>query len=205
MRAPPTLVRAVDRARNYRFRPVVKRLLKRPAMVAGAAAAMMGWTRIATAQQSGPAVQPELRADVIIAHAAAGQMAAGAVGSIGESVRLGGDLGAGVVGGDGRGTRLGTRVDVYGRFHLDPRAQSRWAPYIAAGGSLRADNRSRGQLYALAALGVEGPAARGVRPAFELGLGGGVRFGFALRRRGATAVSALAPLGGLNEPITQRT
>jgi len=53
---------------------------------------------------------------------------------------------------------------------------------VAAGGSLRADERSHGRLYALAALGVEGPAAQHIRSALELGLGGGVRVGIALRR-----------------------
>jgi hypothetical protein len=148
----------------------------------GVCAATIGCPRVAWAQQSGSTIQPEIRVDLLAAHTTAGQLGAGAVGSAGEYLRVGGDLGAGVVGGDSRGVRLGARADVYGRFHLDPLAQSRWAPYLVAGGSFRADQRSRGQLYALAALGVEGPASHHVVPAFELGLGGGVRVGIALRR-----------------------
>ena len=129
-------------------------------------AAMVGMPCVAHAQQTGSTIQ----------------VAAGAVGSIGEYLRVGGDLGGGILGGDGRGTRLGARADAYGRFHVDPLAQSRWAPYLVAGGSLRTDERSRGRLYVLAALGVEGPASHHVVPAFELGLGGGVRFSVALRR-----------------------
>jgi hypothetical protein len=145
-------------------------------------AAMVGMPCVAHAQQTGSTIQPEVRVDVLAARATAGQVAAGAVGSIGEYLRVGGDLGGGILGGDGRGTRLGARADAYGRFHVDPLAQSRWAPYLVAGGSLRTDERSRGRLYVLAALGVEGPASHHVVPAFELGLGGGVRFSVALRR-----------------------
>ena len=152
----------------------------------GVCAATMGCPRVGWAQQSGSTIQPETRIDLLAAHTTAGELGAGAVASAGEYLRVGGDLGAGVVGGDGRGTRLGARADIYGRFHLDPLAQSRWAPYLVAGGSFRTDQRSRGQLYALGALGVEGPESHHVVPAFELGLGGGVRIGIALRRAFAT-------------------
>ena len=68
----------------------------------------------------------------------------------------------------------------------DPRAESRWAPYLVAGGSFRADAGTRGRLYALGAVGAEGPASHPIVPAFELGFGGGVRAGVVLRRGMAT-------------------
>jgi hypothetical protein len=139
------------------------------------------WPRVAWCQQAGSVVQPELRVDLLAARSSAVQAAAGAVWPAGEYLRLGGDLGAGVAGGTG-GPFFSTRADFYGRFHLDPRAESRWVPYLVAGGSFRADQRARGRLYALAAVGVEGPAHHAVVPAFELGLGGGVRAGIVLRR-----------------------
>jgi hypothetical protein len=139
------------------------------------------WPRAAWCQQAGSVVQPELRADLLAARSSAVQLAVGAVAPAGEYLRLGGDLGAGVAGGTG-GPFFSTRADFYGRFHLDPRAESRWVPYLVAGGSFRADQRARGRLYALAAIGVEGPAHHAVVPAFELGLGGGVRAGIVLRR-----------------------
>jgi hypothetical protein len=139
------------------------------------------WPRLAWSQQAGSVVQPELRADLVAARSSAVQLGVGAVAPAGEYLRLGGDLGAGVAGGTG-GPFFSTRADVYGRFHLDPRGESQWAPYLVAGGSLRADQRARGRMYALAAVGVEGPVSRPVVPAFELGLGGGVRAGIVLRR-----------------------
>jgi hypothetical protein len=137
--------------------------------------------REAPAQQAGTLVQPELRADLLAARSSAGQLAAGAVAPAGEYLRLGGDLGAGVAGGRG-GPYFSTRADVYGRFQLDPRGESGWAPYLVAGGSFRADQGARGRLYALGAVGIEGPISHPVVPAFELGLGGGVRAGIVLRR-----------------------
>jgi hypothetical protein len=139
------------------------------------------WSHRARSQQAGSAVQPEVRTDVMVARSAAMQVAVGVAAPAGEYLRLGGDLGLGVAGGS-RGPFLSTRADFYGRFHLDPRAESRWAPYLVAGGSFRADAGSRGRLYALAAVGAEGPATHPVVPAFELGFGGGVRAGIVLRR-----------------------
>lgn len=137
--------------------------------------------RVAWGQQAGSLVQPEMRTDLLAARTSAVQLAAGAVTPAGEYLRLGGDLGAGVAGGTG-GPFFSTRADFYGRFHLDPRGESRWAPYLVAGGTFRADQRARGRLYALGAVGVEGPVSHPVVPAFELGLGGGVRAGIVLRR-----------------------
>jgi hypothetical protein len=134
---------------------------------------------------TGSAMQPELRADFLGARTGAMQLAAGMVAPAGDYLRLGGDLGAGVAGG-AHGPFLSSRADFYGRFHLDPRAESRWAPYLVAGGSFRADAGTRGRLYALAAVGAEGPASHPIVPAFELGFGGGVRAGVVLRRGMAT-------------------
>ena len=139
----------------------------------------------ATASETGSAIQPELRADFLGARVGAMQLGAGVAGPVGDYLRLGGDIGAGVAGGAG-GPFLSSRADFYGRFHLDPRAESRWAPYLVAGGSFRADAGTRGRLYALAAVGAEGPASHPIVPAVELGFGGGVRAGVVLRRGMAT-------------------
>jgi hypothetical protein len=47
--------------------------------------------------------------------------------------------------------------------------------------SVRRDAGDPWRGYLLLALGVEGPAVRGVFPALEVGLGGGVRVGVVLR------------------------
>jgi hypothetical protein len=133
-------------------------------------------------QASASNVQPELRTDLIVAHTAAIELAGGAVFPVGEYLRLGGDLGGGVAGGPDHGASATGRADFYGRFHLDPFAQSRWAIYLVGGGSYRFTAGERSQLYLLVAVGAEGPTTGGVVPAFEAGFAGGFRLGFALRR-----------------------
>jgi hypothetical protein len=153
----------------------------RPLPVAGCALLLtLVVTPQITAQQSPSPMQPELRADAIVARATAVELGGGAVWPVGDHLRLGGDLAAGVVA--RAGGRLGARADAVGRFHFDQSGATRWAPYLVGGASYRADAQSRGALYLLVALGVEGPAARGVVPAVELGVGGGLRVGMALRR-----------------------
>lgn len=142
----------------------------------------LAMARPVAAQQLGPTLQPELRADVIAPHPLSGELALGVVVPTGEYLRLGGDLGVGAAGGDGRGTRLVGRADLYSRFHLDPYAESRWGPYLIGGGSYRIDARRSGRLFLLVGLGVEGPRSNGLVSAIELGLGGGVRLGVAVRR-----------------------
>jgi len=90
------------------------------------------------------------------------------------------------IGGGGRGFE--SRVDAFSRFSPDPFRESRWAPYAGAGisGRLVRNDTPRAHAYLLVFLGVEGPlpgtAASGWVPAFELGVGGGVRAAVVLRR-----------------------
>jgi len=80
------------------------------------------------------------------------------------------------------------RTDLIARFSLDPFRQSRWAPY--GGGGISGRYRSKldegSKAYLLLFLGVEGPLPLGRTsgwvPALEIGLGGGARVGFVLRR-----------------------
>ena len=127
-------------------------------------------------------VQPEVRADVIIAHTAAIELGAGAVAPVGEYLRLGGDLAGGVGGGPNGSARATGRADAYGRFHFDPYEESHWALYLVGGASYRVTAGERGALYVLVAAGVEGPPSGGIVPAIEAGLGDGFRLGFVLRR-----------------------
>lgn len=139
-----------------------------------------------SAQQPSRAAQPEIRTDVIAARGTSTEVGVGAVAPAGEYLRLGGDLAFGVAAGDGRPTSAAGRADAYARIHLDPFAEHRWAPYLVGGGSYLVDGRRRGRLALLAVLGVEGPAARPLVPALEIGFGDGVRVGLALRKgRGA--------------------
>jgi hypothetical protein len=146
-----------------------------------AVAVVLSSGRLPAQQTSTSYVQPEVRTDVIVAHTATIELAGGAVFPVGEFLRLGGDLGGGVGGGPDNSVVATGRADFYGRFHLDPFAQSPWALYLVGGGSYKIAARSRGQVYILAAIGLEGPPAGGVVPAFEAGFAGGFRVGFALR------------------------
>lgn len=75
------------------------------------------------------------------------------------------------------------RLEVVGRFLFDPFRQSRWGLSAGAGVSLRVRARDRVRPYLVSVVDLEGPlSARGVSPAFQLGIGGGVRLGVALRR-----------------------
>jgi len=128
-------------------------------------------------------VQHELRLDGLFAGHTAAHAGYGVSVPAGLYVRTGLVLGAGV----GRHGLEG-RSDLIGRFSFDPLRQSRWGPYGGAGVSGRFNSTGDGdaKAYLLFFLGVEGPLpagrTRGWVPALEVGLGGGARVGFVLRR-----------------------
>jgi hypothetical protein len=138
---------------------------------------------VALSQTSRQPIQMEGRLDAIVANTA------GLEAGVGVSVPAGIYVRSGLVAGIGAG-RHGAegRTDLFARFSLDPFRQSRWAPYGGAGVSGRYRSRLDGgsRAYLLVFLGVEGPLpfgrTSGIVPAFEVGLGGGARFGVILRR-----------------------
>ena len=78
------------------------------------------------------------------------------------------------------------RLEIGGRFHLDPAAESRWAPYGAAGVALTCADGETCTPRLLVRAGVEGPIWWGRwRPAIEAGIGQGGTIGFALRQGSA--------------------
>ena len=81
----------------------------------------------------------------------------------------------------GNATTAG-RVDGLIRFIVDPLRESRWAPYAAGGVGGIYDGSEKWRAVLVGVLGVEGPVTGHVVPAIELGFGGGVRVGVALRR-----------------------
>lgn len=132
-------------------------------------------------QQPAQRIQPEVRADYIGSRASAAHLGVGVNVPASTYVRLG------VVGALGQAWSRGEptiagRVDGLIRFVVDPLRESRWAPYAAGGigGIYDGSEKWRGVL--VGALGVEGPVAGRVVPAIEVGFGGGVRVGVALRR-----------------------
>lgn len=123
--------------------------------------------------------QGEGRVEAIVARATAVHVGVGLSARISGYVRAGVVAGAGVApAGDGRA--FDARVDAVGRFLFDPYRQHRRAPYAVGGASGRW-SRERWRGYLVVGVGMEGPVVRGMLPALEIGLGGGVRVGVVLR------------------------
>lgn len=143
----------------------------------------LGAPATAPSQTPEQALQAEGRIDAIVAHTTGVEAGFGLSVPSGIYMRTGLVVG---IGADRHGVE--GRTDLISRFSLDPFRQSRWAPYGGAGVSGRYRSKIDGgsHAYLMIFLGVEGAlplgATSGIVPAFELGLGGGARFGVILRR-----------------------
>jgi hypothetical protein len=147
--------------------------------------AALGGARALTAQARpqapAPTVQPEVRADFIDARASQGQIGVGFAVPAGTYVRLGAVAAVGQAWHDGV-SKGAARIDGLVRFTVDPFRESRWAPYAAGGIGAIYDGFEKWRGVLVGVIGVEGPASGSLVPAFEVGFGGGARFGVALRR-----------------------
>jgi hypothetical protein len=137
----------------------------------------------ARSQNAVQPLQSELQIDGLFARSSAVE------GAYGVSIPAGIYVRNGVVAGLGAGRHgLEGRTDFVTRFSFDPFRQSRWAPYGGAGlsGRYRPTADGGSKAYLLVFLGIEGPLSAGHVagwvPAFEIGLGGGARFGLIFRR-----------------------
>lgn len=142
-----------------------------------------------TAQQVAPrperaVLYPSLRTDLLIGRDLGAQAAVGAVLVSAYNVRLQADAGYGGVSRDVGWTQTG-RIDLVTRWLSDPFRASRWGINLSGGVGLGVEERRRATAVAIVALGVEGPSDGAWVPGVEVGLGGGVRAGFTLRRPGA--------------------
>ncbi len=134
--------------------------------------------------QAERAFQPEARIDLFFADSNTIQVGGGGAWTADRNVRIVVLGGLGSTGSEGRGA-FSARVNVLGRFVLDPDRVNKWALYGAGGLGLRyqAAPSWRGVLIALIALiGLEGPRWGNVTPFIEAGYGGGFQLGFGLRR-----------------------
>lgn len=135
------------------------------------------------AQLPKPGVQPELRVDAIAGHQPAVQLGAGMQIPMGYYVRVGADGAIGVPTGADAPRRPDARADLLVRFLLDPFRQSAYGLSVGGGLSARAEPGDRVRPRLLVAVDLEGRRSkRGVVPAVQVGLGGGVRIGVVLRR-----------------------
>jgi len=140
------------------------------------------WMGLATSAAAQSArIQPELRADGIFGSANTYHAAAGVSTPLGNYIRVSLMAGGGVTVANSESTASG-RVDIVGRFLIDPYRQQRWGPYGGAGVSVRRERDATGRAYLVAMLGIEGPPGPLFVPALEIGLGGGTRVGLILRR-----------------------
>jgi hypothetical protein len=135
---------------------------------------------IAAVSMSGDAraqfLQPELRLDVLGPAPVSIEPGVGATAVLGNYVRIGVAAGYDVRGDASRAGRR-WRGDVLARVTLDPFRQQRWALSIGGGLSYRGSST-----YLAALLDLEGPEGRGLLPAIQIGVSGGVRAGVILRR-----------------------
>ncbi len=151
----------------------------------GAALVMLVATqRTADAQATGgqgDAVRFVGRVDAFLARTEALHAGLGATTDLGSYVRLDAVLAAGSARVSGVTVASG-RVEIVGRFLLDPFRQSRWGVHIGSGLIARFDDGTRGKGYLTLLLGTELPGTSRTRPALEVGIGGGTRVGIAIRQ-----------------------
>lgn len=152
-------------------------------LFSAAAAALTIASAIVGAQVPRQRVQVETRGDVIAAKWTAVE------GGLGFSIPSGHDVRSGAVVAAGGGARgFESRLDLFSRFTIDPFRQSRWGLYAGGGlsGRYAQEDFPHTHGYLLAFAGAEGPIvggdASGWVPAIEVGLGGGTRAAFILRR-----------------------
>lgn len=151
--------------------------------MSGAALALVlaGATAV-RAQASGERLAPEVRVDAIVAaHRTSLQAGGGVQIPFGYYARIGliGAAGTDVV---AEGREASGRLDVVGRFLLDPFRQTSWGLSVGAGLSLRARSRDHVRPYLVTVVDLEGPRGKsGMAPSLQVGVGGGTRLGAGVR------------------------
>ena len=131
--------------------------------------------------QNQPPAYAEYRADGIFGRGASAQGGVGASIPLGIYVRLGVDAAAGAAWRD-QTTRAAGRVDVIGRFLLDPFRETPVALSFGGGVSVPyTDGDPHVRPYLTVVIDVEGRMRGPVTPALQIGLGGGTRVGVVLR------------------------
>lgn len=131
--------------------------------------------------QNQPPPYAEYRADGIFGRGTSAQGGVGASIPLGIYVRLGVDAAAGATWRD-QTTRTSGRVDVIGRFLLDPFRETPVGLSFGGGVSVPyTDGDPRVRPYLTVVIDVEGRMHGPVTPALQVGLGGGTRVGVVLR------------------------
>ena len=151
-------------------------------MSGAALALVLAGAAAVRAQASGERLAPEVRLDAIVAaHRTSLQAGGGVQIPFGYYARIGliGAAGTDVV---AEGREASGRLDVVGRFLLDPFRQTSWGLSVGAGLSLRARSRDHLRPYLVTVVDLEGPRGRsGMAPSLQVGVGGGTRLGAGVR------------------------
>jgi hypothetical protein len=137
-------------------------------------------TSFASAQQEPLRPYPELRSDAVVGRPNAASLGAGLQVPLGYYARFGVDVSGGVARSNGESLGM-ARGDALVRFLLDPFRETPLALSAGAGVSVRYVDRDGWRPYLALLVDVEARRGAGVTPAFQLGLGGGLRLGIALR------------------------
>src|SRR5213075_2204689 len=163
-----------------RPRTVILRLMTRAGFAASLAVALGALAVPKVQAQNQPPAYAEYRADAIVGRGTAAQGGAGVVVPLGIYIRLGIDAAAGATW-RGDATRASGRVDVIGRFLLDPFRETRLGLSLGGGVSVPyTDGEQRVRPYLTVVIDVEGRVHGPVTPALQIGLGGGTRIGVVL-------------------------
>lgn len=145
------------------------------------ALALSAMNAVIVAAQQAPTAYPEFRADAIFAGRTTAQGGIGLVAPVGVYVRFDVDGAVGTTWHDGTSSAVG-RVDAIARFLLDPLRENAMGFSVGGGLSTPITDDGFRTPYLTLVMDVEGRRRGGWTPAVELGLGGGARIGFVLRR-----------------------
>jgi len=126
--------------------------------------------------------RPAIRADAILARDAGAQVAMGVVAAAAYNLRLGIDVGVGGVRRQAGGVEGTGRVDLLARWLSDPFRQAKRALHAGGGIGVLFEEGAAPRPVAIVTVGIEGTSDGAWVPGVEVGLGGGVRVGFTLRR-----------------------
>ena len=134
--------------------------------------------------------QPEVRVDGFTSDPWAAHVGAGVGLRVGYNARIAlvggvgasGDPDEADVGNDGNTFGRSGRIELLGRFVLDPFREQARGPYAAGGIVQRLEHGARPRTVLTAVIGIEGQPRGGWAPSLEAGFGGGVRLGIVLRR-----------------------
>jgi hypothetical protein len=126
-------------------------------------------------------ILPELRADLLTGDVVSGQLALGLHVNTGTYVRLAALAGVGAAWDDDE-SGISSRIEIQGRFHLDPFRNALFGLYGLAGVATSHDPFAEWQSRLVVGAGIELPAHERATWAIEAAFAGGFRISFLTRR-----------------------